>query len=140
MAIIAPPSIGVDAAAALIHKTLAEINSEAMFGLHGRSQKIETQVVKSGQTIEELQAQVISSNEKLKRMEATNDILLVYLKEQKEKFEVYKKEVEGASLWTPPLQSIVANDLQRKSVTRRQSTTRSPRRRSWCKIICDSHI
>ena len=68
MSIIAPPSIGVDKAAALIHKTLAEINSEAMYGLHGRSQHIETQVVKSGQTIEQLEAQVTSSNEKLKEL------------------------------------------------------------------------
>lgn len=31
MAIISPPSMGIDKAAALIHKTLAEINSEAMY-------------------------------------------------------------------------------------------------------------
>ena len=86
MAIIAPSSMGIDKAAAVIHKTLAEINSEAMYGLHGRSQNIETQVVSSGKNIDQLKAEAISlkaeatsSSERLKRMEATNDILRQYL-------------------------------------------------------------
>ncbi|TVY32027.1 hypothetical protein LSUB1_G008432 [Lachnellula subtilissima] len=101
MAIIAPPSMVVDKDAALIHKTLAEISSEAMFGLHGRSHNIETQVVRSQQTIEQLEAQATSSNEKLKklqdhakRIEDTNDWLLMALKDQNKKFERYKKDVE----------------------------------------------
>jgi regulator of replication initiation timing len=96
MAIITPSSMGIDKAAAVIHKTLAEINSEAMYGLHGRSQNIETQVVSSGKNIDQLKAEAISSSEKLKRMEATNDLLRQYLQEQKEHFEAYKRSVERA--------------------------------------------
>ena len=101
MAIIAPPSMVVDKDAALIHKTLAEISSEAMFGLHGRSHNIETQVVRSQQTIKQLEAQATSSNEKLKklqdhakRMEDTNDWLRMTLKDQNKEFERYRKDVE----------------------------------------------
>ncbi|KUJ17982.1 uncharacterized protein LY89DRAFT_717619 [Mollisia scopiformis] len=101
LAIIAPPSTGVDKIAALIHKTLAEINSEAMYKLHGRSQDIQTQVNKSGQHIEELKAQVTISGEKIQklqvyaeRMEDTNDWLRRALQEQSDKFDAYKKEVE----------------------------------------------
>jgi hypothetical protein len=103
MAIITPSSMGIDKAAAVIHKTLAEINSEAMYGLHGRSQNIETQVVSSGKNIDQLKAEAISlkaeainSSERLKRMEATNDLLRRYLQEQKEQFEAYKRSVERA--------------------------------------------
>jgi FtsZ-binding cell division protein ZapB len=89
--------------AAFIHKTLAEINSEAIYGLHGRSQNIETQVVRSGETIKQLQAQVIDSGDTIKqlkvhaeRMEANNDELLLALQEQRKNFEAYKKDVERA--------------------------------------------
>jgi predicted nuclease with TOPRIM domain len=61
-------------------------------------------VVRSGQTIEQLEAQLIRSDEKLKelqvhaeRMEANNDLLRESLKEQKEKFDAYKKDVESAN-------------------------------------------
>lgn len=100
MAIFSPPSIGVDRTAALIHKTLAEINSEAMYGLHGRSQHIQ-------QTTEELRAEAVSSNERLKELESHNRILLglleqhkELLQEQREGFSAYKKEVEGTCLRT----------------------------------------
>lgn len=82
MAIIAPLSMGINIAAAVIYKTLAEINSEAIYGLYGRLQNIETQVVSSGKNIDQLKveaislkAEAISSSERLKRMEATNDLL-----------------------------------------------------------------
>ncbi|TVY38285.1 hypothetical protein LOCC1_G007041, partial [Lachnellula occidentalis] len=87
--------------AALVHKILAEISSEAMFGLHGRSHNIETQVVQSRQTMEQLQGQATSSNKKLKelqddakRMEDTIDRLQMTLKNQYKKFETYKKDVK----------------------------------------------
>ncbi|TVY81584.1 hypothetical protein LSUE1_G003620 [Lachnellula suecica] len=99
LAIIAPPSIVVDKVAAEIYKTLAEINSEAMFGLHSRSRNIEIEVGRSGQMIERLEAQVTSSHDKLQRlekhalrMESNNDLLREALEDQKERFEAYKKD------------------------------------------------
>jgi hypothetical protein len=46
--------MGIDKIATSIHKSLAEINSEAMYGLHHRSQKIETEVVSLRKTNDEL--------------------------------------------------------------------------------------
>jgi hypothetical protein len=110
LGIIAPSSLGINKVAALIHKTMAEINSEAMYGLHGRSQNIETKVVNSEQMIERLEAEVASSNEKLsalqlhaKRMEANNDLLRQYLDKQKTEFDEYQKEVEREILLGPSL-------------------------------------
>jgi len=139
MAIIAPPSMGIDKVAALIHKTLAEINSEAMYGLHGRSQNIETQVVRSGETIKQLQAQVIDSGDTIKqlkfhaeRMEANNDELLLALQEQRKNFEAYKKDVERAYHMTMYHSAYPTNICHRESATGRRTTTESVGRRAWC--------
>ena len=123
MAIIAPPSMGVEKIATLVHKTLAEINSEAMYGLHSRSQNIETQVVRSGQTIEQLQTQVANSNAHAKRMEDNNDLLRQSLKELMKNFEAYKKDVEREHPLNPLQRSILAAVLHRESATGRRATT-----------------
>lgn len=93
--------MGIDKVAALVHKTLAEINAEAMIGLHGRSQHIDLQVVKSGQTIEKLQERINESNEKLQKLqvqaektEKHNELLQRALKEQTDEFEAYKRDVD----------------------------------------------
>ncbi|KAM3068429.1 hypothetical protein ACMFMG_009566 [Clarireedia jacksonii] len=94
VALIAPPSVGIDRITASIHKNLAEINAEAMFGLHNRSQNIETEVVNSGKTIKQLKLEAEESSRAIKRMEATNEELLLSLKEQREKMNAYVREVE----------------------------------------------
>jgi hypothetical protein len=94
VAIMQPPSMGIDKIATSIHKNLAEINSEAMYGLHHRSQNIETQVVSSGETIQRLKAQADEAAIAMKRMEATNDELRLALQEQRRKFEAYVLEVQ----------------------------------------------
>lgn len=97
MAIIKPPSMGIDNIATSIHKNLAEINSEAMYGLHSRSQNIENQVVISGETIQELKTQANEAALVRKRMEATNDELCIALQEQRRKFDAYVQEVQRES-------------------------------------------
>lgn len=94
VALIAPPSVGIDRITASIHQNLAEINAEAMFGLHNRSQNIETEVVNSGKTIQQLKMEAEESSKAMKRMEATNEELLLSLKEQREKMNAYVREVE----------------------------------------------
>jgi hypothetical protein len=86
--------VGVDKIAASIHKSLAEINSEAMYGLHHRSQNIETQVITSGATIQQLKCQADEDARAKKRMESTIDALLFSLSEQEKKFEAYVEEVK----------------------------------------------
>jgi hypothetical protein len=97
VAIIAPPSVGIDRITASIHKNLAEINAEAMFRLHERSQNIETEVVNSGRTIQQLKLDAEESSRAMKRMEATNEELLLSLKEQRDKMNAYVREVERKS-------------------------------------------
>jgi intracellular sulfur oxidation DsrE/DsrF family protein len=97
VAIIAPPSVGIDRITASIHKNLAEINAEAMFRLHERSQNIEIEVVNSGKTIQQLKLDAEESSRVMKRMEATNEELLLSLKEQREKMNAYVCEVERKS-------------------------------------------
>jgi hypothetical protein len=97
VAIIAPPSVGIDRITASIHKNLAEINAEAMFGLHNRSRNIETEVVNSGKTIQQLKLDAEESSRTMKRMEATNEELLLSLNEQREKMNAYIREVERKS-------------------------------------------
>ena len=86
--------MGIDKIAAAIHKNLAEINSEAMYGLHHRSKDIQSQVITSGAEIRRLRKQADEAGEDLKRMKATNDELLLALQEQRRKFEVYVQEVK----------------------------------------------
>jgi hypothetical protein len=86
--------MGIDKIAASIHKNLAEINSEAMYGLHNRSQKIEMQVVSSGETIQQLKAQADEAAIVRRRMETTNDELCLALQEQRKKFDAYVQEVQ----------------------------------------------
>ena len=86
--------MGIDKIAASIHKNLAEINSEAMYGLHHRSQKIETQVVSSAETIQQLKTQADEAAIVRKRMETTNDELCIALQEQRRKFDAYVQEVQ----------------------------------------------
>jgi chromosome segregation ATPase len=131
--------VGIDKVAAFIHKTLAEINSEAMYGLHGRSQNIEIQVVRSGETIEQLQAQVIDSGDTIKqlkvhaeRMEANNDELLLALQEQRKNFEAYKNDVERAYYMITYHLAYTTDICHRKSTTGRRTTAQSAGRRAWC--------
>jgi hypothetical protein len=86
--------MGIDKTAASIHKNLAEINSEAMYGLHHRSQKIETQVISSAETIQQLKTQADEAAIVRKRMETTNDELCIALQEQRRKFDAYVQEVQ----------------------------------------------
>ena len=94
LAILQPPSMGVDKIAASIHKSLAEINSEAMYGLHHRSKNIETEVITSGATIQQLKVQADADTVTKMRMERTIDALLSSLSEQEKKFAAYVEEVK----------------------------------------------
>ena len=84
----------MDNIAASIHKNLAEINSEAMYGLHHRSQNIENEVVTSGAIIQQLKVQADEDTIAKKRMERTIDALLSSLSEQEKKFKAYVEEVK----------------------------------------------
>jgi hypothetical protein len=86
--------MGIDKITVSIHKNLAEINSEAMYGLHHRSQKIETQVISSAETIQQLKTQADEAAIVRKRMETTNDELCIALQEQRRKFDAYVQEVQ----------------------------------------------
>ena len=80
--------------ASSIHRKLAEINAEAMYGLHHRSQNIEIEVVTSGRTIQQLKTEASEAAKAMKRMEATNEELLLSLKAQRDKMNAYVREVE----------------------------------------------
>jgi hypothetical protein len=79
--------MAIDKIASAIHKDLAEINSEAMYGLHHRSKDIEAQVASSGETIKQLKAQADEAA-------MMNDKLHFDLQEQRKEFSIYIQRVK----------------------------------------------
>ncbi len=77
-----------------INKTLAEINEEAMYGLHQRSQRTEVQIVTSSKMIEELTRRTAKAEEdrkkllqQIKELEAAHQRLITQNQELKDMLE-----------------------------------------------------
>ena len=87
MAIGKPPSIGVDKTTMKIHAKLAEVNSEATFQLHKRSQNIHILVEDSNTRIKDLRG----SNDELERL---NGVLARSLERLEDQHRKFVKEVE----------------------------------------------
>jgi predicted nuclease with TOPRIM domain len=80
MAFGRPPSVGIDKTAAQVHKKLAEVSSEAMIQLHKRSQSIHV-------TVED-------SNDRIKKLELLNGVLVDSYGRLAAQYEEFKKRVE----------------------------------------------
>ena len=85
MALIKPPSLGIDKTVSIIHKALAEVNLEATVQLHKRNKAIQVTVDDSHSQIQQLH----KDNEELKIKNESLYTSLTDLKAQ------YNKYVEG---------------------------------------------
>jgi DNA-binding transcriptional regulator YbjK len=67
---------GFDEVIAEIYKTLAEINAEAMYGLHQRSQRIEEKAIESGKAILDLKCKAEAAEQDRQKLFTQNAELL----------------------------------------------------------------
>lgn len=88
MAIGKPPSMGIDNTVTTIHKNLAELNSQAMFHLHKRSQATFETVERSRQEIESL-------TKRIGDLTDTNGVLTRSLKRLEDQYDNFKQEIES---------------------------------------------